>query len=154
MLLTYLGPAKRKGQYPQVLIHGAFEPIDAQGNIEVADSSEAQRLILTGNFSGDWVPLEQPSQLPPVPETPVGFEPALIPAPMPEVAAAPADVASVVVEGITPAPAIEPAQQPEAPVDDAADKDALIAQARALGIPATRNWGVAKLQESIAEAGK
>jgi hypothetical protein len=162
MLLKYLGQAKRNGQYPQVLINGLFEPIDAEGNIEVADNSEVQRLILTGNFSGDGVVFEQPPLLPPVPEPPVGFEPALIPAPAPEVivapapevAAAPVEAAPVVVDGITPAPVIEPAKEPEPPIESAADKDALIAQARALGIPATRNWGVAKLQESIAEAGK
>lgn len=42
------------------------------------------------------------------------------------------------------------------PVEDApdenVDKDALIEEAKALGIKATKNWGVAKLQEAIAQA--
>jgi hypothetical protein len=32
------------------------------------------------------------------------------------------------------------------------DKDALIAKAKELGIKATKNWGVEKLEEAIAEA--
>jgi hypothetical protein len=32
------------------------------------------------------------------------------------------------------------------------DKDALIAKAKELGIPATKNWGVAKLEAAIADA--
>lgn len=40
----------------------------------------------------------------------------------------------------------------EASFDFGADKNALIAEAKALGIPATKNWGIEKLQAAIDEA--
>lgn len=40
----------------------------------------------------------------------------------------------------------------EASFDLGEDKDALLAQAKELGIAATKNWGVAKLQAAIDEA--
>lgn len=41
---------------------------------------------------------------------------------------------------------------PDVAMDEYMDKDALIEEAKALGIKATKNWGVAKLQEAIAQA--
>lgn len=157
MKLKYVGGIKRDGSYPKVKIGDQFVEI-VDGLIDIADNGEAERLVLTGNFSksGKKAP---PADNPDAPAPGLGDHEENADR---EASANKLDEV-VIADNAEPqesAVATEDAAKSEgsdkaekdAPVEGSEGHDALIAEARELGIKATRNWGVPKLQEAIAEA--
>jgi hypothetical protein len=166
MKLKFLGAPRRDGTYPTLVIEGESVTIE-DGFVEVREGLEGG-LLKTGNFK-----LEQGSipAAPAAPEIPAGLGVSVALLNEGAAPAAPAIPEQPPVSNAHVEPGAEQFQAPAAPESPAASpeaapvaaapadptvsnadeaKDALIAEARALGIKATRNWGIEKLQEEIA----